>query len=236
MKKIFIKSKSNLETAIKCLGKNSIQFLIVLNKKNKLVGTITDGDIRRALIKGYGMKTSILKIMNKKPKFSKINDNEKIYDDIMKKNKIKNLPIVDKSKRVVDIKNLNFFEFKKKFSNPVIIMVGGKGRRLYPLTNNFPKPMLPVYGKPILHHIIDKMKNIGFYNFTFVTNYSSEIIRKYFKDGKKFNIKINYIKEKKFLGTAGGLGLIKKKYKQDLIVLNGDAITDLPIFRDAKIS
>ena len=144
------------------------------------------------------MKTSILKIMNKKPKFSKINDNEKIYDEIMKKNKIKNLPIVDKSKRVVDIKNLNFFEFKKKFSNPVIIMVGGKGRRLYPLTNNFPKPMLPVYGKPILHHIIDKMKNIGFYNFTFVTNYSSEIIRKYFKDGKKFNIKINYIKERNF--------------------------------------
>ena len=78
------------------------------------------------------------------------------------------------------------------------------------------------------------MKNIGFYNFTFITNYSSEIIRKYFKDGKKFNVKINYIKENFFLGTAGGLGLIKKNLKQDLIVLNGDALTDLPIFEMLK--
>lgn len=234
MNKVFLKSSSNLGIAIKSLGKNNLQFLIVTDKRKKMVGTITDGDIRRALIKGYKMSTSVRLVMNKKPKFSKINLSEKKYISLMERNKLKHLPLIDNKKRVVDIKTLDFFKTKKKLSNEVIIMVGGKGKRLFPLTNNFPKPMLPVNGKPILHHIVDKMKSMGFVNFTFITNFSSEIIKKYFQNGKKFQIKIDYIKEKKFLGTAGGLSLIKKKLNDDIILLNGDALTDLPILEMIK--
>lgn len=205
------------------LEKTGTGSLVIVDETLNLVGIVTDGDIRRALLK---KETNIEIIINKKPEAwlntqsrqSGINHMKKIHRNI--------LPIVDKNNKLIDVLCLDEISFDT-ISNPVVIMAGGLGSRLYPLTKEIPKPMLPLNGKPILERIIEKLICQGFQNFHISINYLGDQIKEYFEDGAKWDISIKYIEETKRLGTAGALFQLKETIREPFIVMNGDIITDL---------
>lgn len=198
-------------------------FLSFVDDNNKLVGIITDGDVRRAILDG---KTKINEVINFNPVTITENiDRNKIINQLKMLHR-RHMPIVNFNKELIEVITLDDYEFNFK-PNYVVIMAGGLGSRLGNLTKNTPKPMLKVKNKPILERIVNKFLKHKFNNFIFCVNYKSEVIEEYFKDGKEFGVNIKYIKEEKRLGTAGALSLIDFDIKEDFIVANGDIITDL---------
>lgn len=225
-KKSLISLSANINQAIKKLDLSELQILIVVDENKKFLGTITDGDVRRGLLKGLILKDNIKHIVNFKPIIAPPATEIESIKKIMAINSINQLPIIDKNKNIKGLHVLKDFIKSKEIEEPLIIMAGGKGLRLRPLTNNCPKPMLKVKGKPILEWIIINAKKQGFKNIFIITNYLSHIIESYFKK-KTFGINIKIIKEKKFLGTFGGVSLLKKKLKNEFVLTNGDLISDI---------
>lgn len=224
--KLLIKSNQKIEEAIKKLDKNVIKILIVIDQSSKLVGTITDGDIRRGLLKGIGIKNNSSDVMRKNPIFSFIDENKASNINKMKKHKIFHLPIVDKKMKVIGLE-ISKPNSEKDIKSPVLIMAGGFGKRLMPLTKDTPKPMLIVGKKPILETILIKLAKEGFSEFYISVHYKSEIIKDYFKDGSSYGVKIKYLQEKNPLGTGGAISLLPSKINKPIIVMNGDILTDL---------
>ena len=198
-KKTIIRDNKTVKIAIKALELSELQVLLVVNIKNKFVGTVTDGDIRRGLIRGLDLNTKLSEIMNPQAILVPPGTNEETAKQLMITNSILQLPIVDKNKIIKGLYSLSDFLKINKKKNPFIIMAGGKGLRLRPITKKIPKPMIKINGKPILETIINKAKNQGFENFIIITNYLSKIIEDYFKDNSKFGVKISIVKEQKFL-------------------------------------
>ena len=234
MKKIFIQSNSSIKEALRQLDKTSEGCLIVVNKKNKLLGTLSDGDLRRIILKGKLINDKINGIYEKKPTFiKKENYSLNHIKDLFLKKMIDVIPIVDNSKKVIDLvffselfkKNRNN-KHAKNLSTVVVIMAGGKGTRLEPFTNVLPKPLVPINEKPIIEHIIEKFIRNKFYNFIITLSYKNKILRAYFQEMKP-KFKLSFIDEPKPLGTVGGLSLLKSKLKKPFIVTNCDTIIDV---------
>ena len=234
MKELFIQPNASIKDAFRQLDKSGKKCLIVANKKNKLLGTLTDGDVRKAILKGKFLKDNINGIYEKNPTLLKkghysLNQ----IKDLFLKKKVDVIPIVDSSKKVVDLiffseifkKNKNNKHYKN-FSTAVVIMAGGKGTRLEPFTNVLPKPLVPINEKPVIEHIIDRFIKNRFYNFFITLNYKSKILKAYFQEMKP-KFKLSFIDEPKPLGTAGGLSLLGGKLKKSFIVTNCDTIIDV---------
>lgn len=218
--------EDTMETAIdKIDQKTGIVF--VLKDNASLIGTITDGDIRRALSKGFDMKTSAIKIMNDNPKICTKVTSDKEIIELMNKHDVRQIPILNNERVVIDLKLLDEFKKMKKLENPVFIMAGGFGKRLRPLTDDIPKPLIKIGKKPILQLIIENLVSFGFKNFYISTHFMAEKVQKYFGDGAKWDISIEYIHEEKPLGTAGALGLLPNNLKLPLIMMNGDLLTNV---------
>ncbi len=225
-KKIKIFKDSTIKKALKVISEGDVKIAIVVDKKNRLVGTLSDGDIRRGFLKGLDINSSIKSIIKKKPIIAKINDNKEKLFKIALLKKIQQIPIVDRNHKFIGMHLWNELAKVKEKTNKVIIMAGGRGMRLRPLTKNIPKPMLKVGNKPILETIVEKFKLNGYTNFTICVNYKSKVIKDYFGNGKKFGVKIDYVNEKKRMGTAGGLSLLKDKPSEAFFVINGDLLTN----------
>lgn len=217
--------EDNLKYVMQKIDRNSQQFLAIVNKENQLLGTVTDGDIRRALLNGMTLDEPILKVMNQNPKVISSASTLKERQQRLHQLRLKQVPVVDEQNRVVDIWFADDKE-TKKHTNKVVLMAGGLGTRLRPLTEHTPKPMLPIGGKPILELIIEHFKKHGFYDFIISVNYKKETIQNYFQDGSAFDVSIEYIEEQKRLGTAGALSLIKQSIKEPFFVMNGDILTN----------
>lgn len=226
-----ISQEDSIESALSQLNLLGSQFLAVCDTDYKLVGTITDGDIRRGLLSGVNLTYEIEKVMNREPKFKVSGESEDRFIELFNTYKIKYLPIVTSDMTLINIMSENDIGVNLRKENPVLLMVGGLGTRLRPLTNDLPKPLLPVGGVPILEHIVKHLKSQGFYKFIFAVNYKKEMIMDYFGDGTKLNVEIRYLKEEKRMGTAGPLSLIEEELEEDMIVMNGDLITNMD-FRD----
>lgn len=224
---MIISQDDSIEKGLSQLNRLGSQFLAVCDYKGKLVGTLTDGDIRRGLLLSIGISCKIKRVMNSSPMFIKNGDNPSEFYVWFEKHNIKHLPVVDGNMRLVDIINEKELKMRARKNNAVLLMVGGLGTRLRPLTNDIPKPLLPISGVPILEHIVKQFKNQGFYKFIFAVNYKKEMIIDYFGDGSKMNVDIKYLEEGKRMGTAGPLSLIKEELIEDLIVMNGDLITNM---------
>ena len=184
------------------------KIVLVVDEKQRLHGTITDGDVRRALLNGASTKSLASEVMFKDFKFVRSNTSDNELKRFFIENQIQQLPEIDESGCLIGIHLLHELKQGERKDTPVVIMAGGLGSRLSPLTDNCPKPMLEVGGKPILELIIDGLKKQGFYQFFIAVNYLSEQISDYFGNGEKFSIQIEYIREKKRLGTAGALSLL----------------------------
>ncbi len=220
---------SKIKDAIKILNKAKTKIVLVSDEKSKFLGTVTNGDIRRGLIRGYAKKDSIIYILNKNSVNAKLNYSKKKILNLMIKNKINSIPIINNS---TQLKGLYVFLDEKKDiikNSLILIMAGGKGKRLLPLTKKTPKPMLKISGVPMAEKLIMKASKEGFKNFVFSVNYLSEKITNYFKNGKKWGVKIDYIKENKPLGTIGCFSRLDNFKKKNVIVINCDVITKLKL-------
>lgn len=226
-KKAIINQNATLDDAIKNLNKNSFRISLVVDSNNFLIGTLVDGDIRRGLISGLNLKSSIKNIINKKPIVASPNDPTSYILNLMLNNKVNQIPIVNKNNILVGLSLWDQINKPIRNKYKMIIMAGGKGTRLKPHTTNLPKSMVKVANKPILQHIIERAKANGFNEFIIAINHLGHIIEDYFKDGKIFDVKISYIKEKLFLGTAGAISLIKNRPKEPFVITNGDVLTDI---------
>ncbi len=227
IKNIKITKDATIKKALKVIEKGHIKIALVVDNENKLIGTLTDGDIRRGFLKGYNINSPINSIINKRPLVAKKNDaKEKLFNSALSR-KIYQIPVINKKGNVTELYIINkLLKSKTKF-NKVVIMAGGKGIRLRPLTKNTPKPMLKVGGKPILQRIIKTFKDCGYKDLIICVNYKSHIIENYFGNGGKFGVNIEYVKEKKMMGTAGALSLIKEKLTEPFFIINGDLLTNL---------
>lgn len=222
-----IGASSTIKEAMKVIDKNLTGGALVVNENNELVGTITDGDIRRAILKGCSINEGIENTYFKNFKFVTEQHSKKKAKEYMLNNKIRQVPVIDKDKKLIDLYFLDDIISYDKKDNYVFILAGGLGTRLRPLTETVPKPMLTVGDKPILELIIEQFKEYGFRNFIISLNYKGEIIEEYFKDGKEFDVNIEYIRETKKLGTAGSISLVNEKFTKPFIVINGDILTGI---------
>ncbi len=218
---------STIQQAIYSLEKSGMQIVIVVAENNKLVGTLTDGDIRRALLKGSNLDSSIDQIVHRNPLVIPPGVARELILQLMKVNVIRQLPMVDENGCVVGLYVWDSIIGPTLCENIMVIMAGGKGTRLHPHTENCPKPMLEVGGKPILQHIIERANRDGFHNFIISLHYLGEMIEDYFGDGAKFGVNIQYLREQNPLGTAGCLSLIKEIPRLPFVVTNGDVLTDI---------
>jgi dTDP-glucose pyrophosphorylase len=224
---ILISPTTTILETMKIIDKSSLQFAVVVDKDERLIGTVTDGDIRRGILKGLPLETHISEVMNRSPIFEKAGKKSFYYKEFMKKRNLKQLPIIGSEKKIVRILFSDDLEQPIQKNNPVILMAGGLGTRLHPLTKDIPKPMLKVGEKPILETIIENFASFGFKNFILSVNYKKEIIKDYFQDGKHLGVNIDYIEEDKRLGTAGALSLIKNNPEMPFFVMNGDLLTKI---------
>jgi dTDP-glucose pyrophosphorylase len=225
LKNFFITEVSTIENAIKVIDNNGKGICLVIDSKNNLKGLLTDGDIRRLLLKGSYLFDKISKNYNKNFFYIKKDYIHKINQEEIKK-KFSHIPIL-KKRKIISLLLKDDLQIEKR-SNFIFILAGGLGKRMGNLTKNLPKPMLKINKKPILENQINLFKSKGFYNFIISVNYLSNKIINYFGDGKKFGINIEYFKENFFLGTAGPLSLLKnKKILSNVIIINGDIYADL---------
>lgn len=212
--------------AIQVLNTEALRIVLVVDAQNRLVGTVTDGDIRRSLIKEQSMSSELSEIMNHRPIVSSVNYNR---DELLNKMRINNLlhmPIIDHDGEIVGLETLQHLIEKERYDNPVFLMAGGFGTRLRPLTEDTPKPMLNVGSRPILQTILEQFVDVGFHNFYISTHYKADMIKSYFGNGDDWNINIHYIHEEQPLGTAGSLGLLPNDIPElPIILMNGDLLT-----------
>jgi dTDP-glucose pyrophosphorylase/predicted transcriptional regulator len=225
--KVIIKPSDNLAKAIEVLHDGGLRIALIVDENNKLQGTLTDGDFRRALMNKFTMSSNIVKIMNKNPIVAKNTDSREIILSLMNKSSILHIPIIDSlNGEICGLETLQNITEKPLYDNPVLIMAGGFGKRLYPLTKNMPKPLLKVGNKPILETIINQFIKHGFHNFYISTHFKPQLIKDHLKSVIKQGVSIQYINEDKPLGTAGSLGLLPDNLPNlPILMMNGDLLT-----------
>ena len=220
-------SNLTIKEAIQALNLNGTGILLIADSDNVLSGTVTDGDIRRGLLKGLNLDAHVSDIQNTECLVVTPDIEKQHVLSLMHANKIKQIPVVDNLGKLLAIHLWDGLGSSRERGNPFIIMAGGIGSRLYPKTENCPKPMIPVAGKPMLQHILERAKEQGFRNFVISINYLGHMVESYFEDGRKFGVNIEYLREPTPLGTAGSLAYFENKNNLDVIVTNGDVITDV---------
>jgi dTDP-glucose pyrophosphorylase len=211
--------------AIRILNSTSLRIVLIVDTSGLLKGTISDGDIRRAILRGLDLTSPIDEIVNYEPVTVSAQTSYESVKRLMQQNKIYQIPILDEHSR---LKGLHLWDEILDVStkeNKFVIMAGGKGTRLLPITENTPKPMLQIGGKPILEHIILQAKAEGFFSFYLAIHHLGNMIQDYFGDGSKLGVKIEYLVEKDPLGTAGALSLIDPIPNRSVVVTNGDVLS-----------
>jgi dTDP-glucose pyrophosphorylase/CBS domain-containing protein len=225
-KKILINPDDSLEYAIQVLHDGGARIVLVVDSNDKLLGTVTDGDIRRALINKLTMTSPIKLVMNKKPINVSQDFSKKDLIKLMTSKGIIHMPILDENGLIVGLETIEHLIQTRIYNNPVFLLAGGFGKRLHPLTEETPKPLLKVGDKPIIETIIQQFIDDGFQNFFISTHYKSEQIKDFFQDGSQYGVDIQYVNEVEPLGTAGSLGLLPKELPDlPILVMNGDLLT-----------
>lgn len=218
---------ATIQQAIRSLNESSCQIVIVVSEYGAFKGTLTDGDIRRGLLNGFDLNSPIAELVHGNalvvsPGFSR----ESVLQ-LMVSNRIQQIPVLDERRSVVGLYLWDEITKPSIRHNMMVIMAGGKGTRLRPHTENCPKPLLPVSGKPMLEHIIERAKAAGFQHFVLAVHYLSHMIEEYFGNGEKWQVNIEYLRERSPLGTAGALRLLNPPPDIPFVVTNGDVLTDI---------
>jgi dTDP-glucose pyrophosphorylase len=219
--------EATLEDCIRNLDRVAIKIVLVVTPDGTLAGTVSDGDIRRGLLRGLGMHSPIADVVHRNAMVVPPDMSRELVRQLMVANKIQQIPVVDEHFKVIGLHLWDEIAAPVKRSNLIVIMAGGMGKRLRPHTENCPKPLLPVAGKPMLEHIIERAREEGFSRFLLAVHYLGYMIEEYFGDGTRWGVHIDYLREQEPLGTAGALSLIDVRPEAPFIVTNGDVLTDI---------
>jgi dTDP-glucose pyrophosphorylase/predicted transcriptional regulator len=224
-KSTLITPSTQILEAMRIIENSAMQIALVVDDKKHLIGVVTDGDIRRGILRGLSLEKPVEMIMNRH--FTTICPNAQNSDilSIMKQKVLRQIPVVDDSGCVVDLKIIDDIIQLSRRENWVILMAGGLGSRLKPLTDDCPKPMLNIGGKPILERVLDNFIEYGYRKFYISVNYRAEMIESYFNDGLRWSVDIRYLRENMPMGTAGALSLLTERPSVPIIVMNGDVLT-----------
>lgn len=220
-------ASASLQQAIWNLNESASQIVLVVSPEDVLVGTLTDGDIRRGLLRGLNLESPIDSLVNQDPLVVPPQLGREAVLQLMQANRIHQLPVVNEKRQVVGLHLLDELMAPRQRENLMVVMAGGQGTRLRPHTENCPKPMLPVGGKPMLEHIIERAIGEGFGHFVLAIHYLGHVIEEYFGDGSRWGIRIDYLREELPLGTAGAIGLMTPQPELPFVVSNGDVLTDI---------
>lgn len=231
-KKAIISPEAPIKEAILAIQNSGFQIALIAERGSRLIGTVTDGDVRRGLLKGYTMEQPAINIASLEPKSAQEDMPVQELLGIMKTHVLRQLPLVTAEGVLAGIAHADFIKDQAVHpKNPVLLMAGGFGKRLRPLTSNTPKPLLSVGDKPLLEAILDSFIQHGFRTFYISVNYLAQSIVDHFGDGSRWGIDITYLHEDEPLGTAGALKLLPQRPDLPVIVMNGDLITRVN-FRD----
>ncbi|MCX7121849.1 MAG: nucleotidyltransferase family protein [Gammaproteobacteria bacterium] len=226
-KRVLISPNGTIISAVEKLDQEALGVLLVVDVEHRLLGVITDGDIRRHLLKHGSMDEPVYRIMNKNPKTALETENKEQLLMKMQNLNILHLPILNLQKKVVGLETLNHLVAKRNRDNVVIFMAGGLGTRLHPLTLDYPKPLVKIGNKPIIETLLENFISNGFQKFYFSVNYKAKMIQEYFGNGEKWGVNIQYLEENQALGTAGSLKLLPSKPRLPFYVVNADIMTNL---------
>jgi len=222
-----IGEEHTISDAIRCIDAGGGLIALVLSIEGHLRGTVTDGDVRRGLLRGIGLDAPVTTIMNRKPRSMHCGASDQQLLSALRQEGVLQMPLVDDGERVVELIVSRATVGVPARENPVVIMAGGLGTRLRPITETIPKPMIEVAGRPILETIIERFREQGFRSITLCVNYLAEVIEGHFGDGTRHGVRINYVREEKRLGTAGALSLLNSQSSLPMIVINGDILTEI---------
>lgn len=232
---LFVKLDTSIREVIECIDRSGrVSIALIVDDNQRIISTITDGDVRRGILAGISLNEPVSRLMPIKtqmphatPVSASVDTDPDEILSLMQQNAVKQIPLLDNEGRVVDIVILSdLLAQQQKLPLQAVVMAGGLGTRLRPLTDNVPKPMLLVGGRPLMELIIEKLQKAGIEHVDVSTSYRASNIVEHFGDGKAFGIELNYLQEERPLGTAGALGLMDAP-KKTLLVINGDIITDI---------
>jgi dTDP-glucose pyrophosphorylase/predicted transcriptional regulator len=224
-RKTLIKPSAPILEAMRIIDAGALQIALVIDDHARLIGVVTDGDIRRGLLKGLAMDRPVEMIMNRDFKTVGLKSDHEEILTLMKQKELRQIPVVDEEGCVVGLKLLNDMILAPEKTNWVVLMAGGLGTRLQPLTDECPKPLLKVGNKPLLQIILESFIEYGFRKFYIAVHYKAEMIKAFCGDGTRWNAEIRYLFEDRKMGTAGALGLLPERPKDTLFVMNGDVLT-----------
>lgn len=222
-----VRLDSSLGDVMRQIDTNSLQIALVVDGDGRLAGTITDGDIRRAILKGVSLDGSAVAVMNPAPTTAPADAGRDVVVSLMRSRHLRHIPVVDAEGQLIGLQVLEELLSAPERDNPVVVMAGGLGTRLMPLTANKPKPMLSVGDKPILEHILTSLIEQGYRRFFFAINYLGEMVEAHFGDGARWGVSISYLRERQRMGTAGALSLLPERPTCPFLVMNGDVLTKL---------
>ncbi len=225
-RKAVIPFTASIRNAAESLNKSLTQLVLITTEDGKLTGVVNDGDIRRGLLKGKSLDSPVAEIMVTEYTALKEGDSPALALAAMREKEIRQIPVLDEDGRLLDLKTLLDIAIPPRRDNWVVLMAGGLGQRLRPLTEDCPKPLLSVGGKPLLETILTQFIEKGFHRFYISVNYRAEMIEEYFGDGSKLGVEIRYLREDQQLGTAGALGLLPEAPQEPIFVMNGDVLTN----------
>ncbi|WP_213770057.1 nucleotidyltransferase family protein [Bradyrhizobium sp. dw_78] len=226
-RKAIVGTQATVGEAIAAIESGSIQVALVLDGSNRLLGVVTDGDVRRGLLRGITLSSLAIEVMNPRPVSASATLTREERLHLMRQKSIKQLPLLDDSGQLVDVETFDELLEAPNYPNPVLIMAGGLGERLGALTRDRPKPMLDVGGRPLLETIVRNVVQQGFRNVFISVNYKAEMIVDHFGDGSALGAAIQYIHETERLGTAGALGLLPEPPGLPMVVTNGDILSTI---------
>ena len=227
-KKLALRPSQSIREAMEIIGRESLGIALVVNSEDNLLGIITDGDIRRGLLRSLNLNDSVELVMNNRPITAIETDSQKKRHTILKKKKILHLPILNANNRLIGIEVIKAQD-TKLLENAAFLIAGGLGTRLRPLTDTIPKPLLSVGGKPVLQIILESLIEAGVSKFYISVNYMAEKFVEFFGNGEKWGVEIKYIFENEPLGTAGSLSLLEEKLTAPLLVMNADLLTKIDV-------
>ncbi len=226
-RKTLLGRTATIQDAIQSLERSALKIALVVDEAEALLGTISDGDIRRGLLRGLGLDAPAAEVLHRDPLIVPPQMSRDVVLQLMQANNIIQLPIVDGDRRVIGLHVWEDMQAPTGRPNLMVIMAGGKGTRLGVHTRDCPKPLLPVGGKPMLEHIIDRARLDGFQRFVIAIHHFGHMIEDYFGDGSRFGVEIGYSREDQPLGTAGALSLLDPRPEGAFVITNGDVLTDL---------
>ena len=212
---------------MKIIDESATKIALVVDAVGKLLGTVTDGDIRRGILRSVRLDQPIQKIMNRNPTTASFNTPKEVVIASLRQHSLQHMPLLDSEHRVAGLVVLDEIIQPTLRDNVVVLMAGGRGSRLHPLTENCPKPMLNIGGRPLLETILLKLIEFGARSFNFSVNYMAEVIENHFGDGSAWGVEIRYLRESEPLGTAGSLSLLSEVPEKPLLVMNGDLLANV---------